>query len=164
MRIHPAICPRDTLPHPLLVALTLSSLLLLLFSSFFYPFLNAPTSLSSLCHTSCPPFLISSIFPQFDPPLAHSVSHGTSTTCFLCSLFCHLPLSILSKSVGGVFVLWRGGPGCHVKVLPYSDRRLSDFAWARSIGVDTEGDPWLVTLETNFIKMNLSRGTILTAA
>ena len=36
--------------------------------------------------------------------------------------------------------------------------------WARSIGADTEGDPRSVTLETNFIKMNLSRGAVLTAA
>lgn len=52
---------------------------------------------------------------------------------------------------------------CRVKVLPYSDHWLSEcLAW--SIGADTEGDPWSATLETNFIKMNLSRGAVLTAA
>lgn len=34
----------------------------------------------------------------------------------------------------------------------------------RSIGADTEGDPRPVTLETNFIKMNLRRGAVVTAA
>lgn len=41
---------------------------------------------------------------------------------------------------------------------------FQNVPWARSIGADTEGDPRSVTLETNFIKMNLSRGAVLTAA
>lgn len=152
MRIHPAICPRETLPRPLLVPLPLCPSLFLPFLSHFYSFMLPPLSFDPPTHTT-------SLSPHF--LLYFSVLTVLVHLClFVPPLHFYHSCFLLSACV---CVGMCGVSGCRVKVLPHSDRRLSECSvW--SIGADTEGDPWSVTLETNFIKMNLSRGAVLTAA
>lgn len=126
MRIHPAICPRETLPRPLLVPLPLSpSLFLLFFLSYFYSFLHALTSLFSPSHTSplflfyLPILTVLTHLSLFVPPLYLLVySLRFSATC--------ISSSLSSQCVCVCLCLCCGGSGCRVKVLPYSDRRLSE--------------------------------------
>lgn len=47
-------------------------------------------------------------------------------SCFFCTPSCQLPLSIPSKSVEVCLCCGVGGSCCRVKVLPCSDRRLSE--------------------------------------
>lgn len=134
MRIHLTICPGETLPRSLLVPLPLS----LSFYSFHLIFIPSCCTLF-LCTLPQPPLP----FPTFSFLPSH----------FLLFYFVLHRLFYASVCIRI----------CRVKVLPYSDHWLSEcLAW--SIGADTEGDPWSATLETNFIKMNLSRGAVLTAA
>lgn len=80
MRIHPTICPGETLPHPLLVPLPLSSLCFLLFLSGFYP---------SSSHKL---FLYLLFFPRF-PVIRFSLpTLGFSFISLSPSLPCFLPL------------------------------------------------------------------------
>lgn len=153
MRIHPAICPRETLPCPLLVPLPLS---LLSFYSFHLIFIPSRSHLLLSAYNPPSVFLVFSIWHYYTLILLF-VSSALLVSSFFFSASClSLPRS---ESVRGVFVLWCGGHECEgVTVLRPETFRM------RSIGNDTEGDPGLVTLETNFIKMNLSRGAILTAA
>lgn len=153
MRIHPAICPRETLPCPLLVPLPLSPLSFYSFHLIFIP------SCSHLLFSAYKP---SSVLLVFSILYHHTlillfVSVAPLASSFFFSASClSLPWA---NGREGVFVFWCRGHECEgVTVL----RPETFKTW--SIGNDTEGDPWLVTLETNFIKMNLSRGAILTAA
>lgn len=98
MRIHPAICPRETLPRPLLVPLPLShsslfySLCLIFIPSFILPPLSFHTP-TPLPH----PFPIYSILPShfncFDPPVSLSVHHLFISTALVTPAFFLLPAS-----------------------------------------------------------------------
>lgn len=149
----PRHLPKRDTPLPSPCPSTLVPSLLLFLSSHFYSFTLPPTHFS-LQPSLCVPCIFYMTLLHFDPPLCLFCA-----SCFLFLILCFLSFSALSDSVRGVFVLWCGGHECEgVTVLRPETFRM------RSIGNDTEGDPGLVTLETNFIKMNLSRGAILTAA
>lgn len=104
MRIHSAICPGETLPHPPLVPLPLCPSL-----SFHLIFIPWCSHLSLLwpSHTLSSTHILDSPFP-FLRVLIHLFSYHLFPSLLLLSL-CHLPFSIMSKSMGSVFVLGSGG-------------------------------------------------------
>lgn len=119
----PRHLPKRDTPSPSPCPSNLAPPLFLLFWSHFYSFHHAPTS--------PPPFPTFSILPShfnsFDPPLSLCLTSSFPPLLFPPSSFL-LPASLHPVSVGGacVCVLMWGGSGCRVKVLPYSDRRLSE--------------------------------------
>ena len=89
----PSPCPSTLVPPLSFITLFLSFL-----------FLPSCSHLSLSLPSPLPPspHVFYSHFSSFDPPPSPHFYHS----CFLPSSLCHLPLSILSESVGGMCVLW----------------------------------------------------------
>lgn len=148
----PSPCPSTLVP-----LLSFYSFSLIFISSFMLPPLSPHTLPLPLFYSTFP-------FEQFSLSVYHLFISTTLVSSLLLSATCLSP-SWVSQWEVVLVCLWCGG--VQAVVLRCYRSATADFQnvqWARSIGADTEGDPWSVTLETNFIKMNLSRGAVLTAA